>query len=84
MRHHNSILSSKFEYIAELIVKLPSSSTEFARMCETLRNELGTEILTVVPTQMSTRITCGVIDCVSFLSSLPGVPSIGSWRLSPS
>ncbi len=64
-------------------MELPSRSTEFAGMCETLRNELGTEILTVGPTRMGTRITCRVNDCASFLSSLPYVPSIGSWRLSP-
>ena len=83
MQDHDNIVSGKLEYVAEMIVELPSSSAEFARLCETLRNELGTEILTVGPTQMGIRITCRVADYASFLSSVPHVPSIGSWRLSP-
>ena len=83
MRHHDTIMNSHSEYIAELIVELPSGSTEFARMCEMLRDELGTEILTAVASRMGTRITCAVPDRTSFLSSLPNVPNISSWRLLP-
>jgi hypothetical protein len=83
MQRHDSIMNSHSEYIAELMVELPSDSTEFARICEILRDELGTEVLTVVASRMGTRITCAVPDHISFLSSLPNVPNISSWRLLP-
>jgi hypothetical protein len=76
-------MNSKSKYIAELVVELPTNSAEFAGMCEALRDELGTEIFTAVPIRIGTRITCAVPDCALFLSSLPNVPDISSWRLLP-
>ena len=84
--HHDTgieILSSEFDWVAELIVELKDSSNELARVCESLGNRPDTTILTVVPTRMGARISCGGVDPDSFLGSLSDVPSVASWRFTP-
>ena len=81
--HFLKNLSSIFEYVGDVVIDRLSGTDEAVQVSRTISDELDAEILYYVPDQMGVSIVYGVRKVTTFLTAIPRMQGVVSWRVLP-